>query len=118
MPERGIFIAWRLRMEFKIINVVYEIAFKTEAMMAEITPTVEVECPRKMALIGSLHVDNHELLPSFRISMEEGNNTVTLKSVKIFNPGSGDYRMDLKLSRNGVDYQKDSSAITVRKTCP
>jgi hypothetical protein len=54
--------------------------------IALITPILSAECKQASVLIGSLKIDDHEMIPAIKIILETGINRVELKNLKIINP--------------------------------
>jgi len=100
---------------FIINSVIYETFFDRDAEKALITPCASVDTNAEMTLIGCLKVDNHELIPSFRVCLSKGNSTFRLKPVKIIRPLPSPhlYRMELFFSSDGLNYHTESSEISI-----
>ena len=54
--------------------------------MATITPTVNLTSSKAQILIASIHVDDHELRPSLKLVLEEGEHSYIVPNVKIARP--------------------------------
>ncbi|QSH42533.1 hypothetical protein P0136_02230 [Lentisphaerota bacterium ZTH] len=70
----------------KINSVDYEVNYNPVQKSAAVTPVIAAECYAATLLAGSLELDNHELLPSFKMLFKLGNNRLRLRSFIIMNP--------------------------------
>lgn len=69
-----------------IVNFECEIDLDLNRSIASITPVLSAECPKTSMLIGSLKIDDHEMIPALKIILDKGASKVKLKSLKIVNP--------------------------------
>ena len=72
--------------DINISSVDYKIEYDSETEIATITPTVNAACTKSQILIASIHVDNHELRPSLKLVLEEGEHSYVVPYVKIARP--------------------------------
>lgn len=96
--------------DFRISSVAYEIVYDSARKIATITPVIQVSCTKNQLLIASIRVDGHELRPSLKLLLEEGDRSYAVPGVKIANPlltcpedetGSKDYKITLRLHFSG-----------------
>lgn len=101
--------------DFVIDGVEYEITVEIQRRMAVVTPCLKINSEKKLLLIGSLYVDGHELLPSFRILLEEGMNDVSLRAFKIIRPlpPPSLYKIEIRFSSDGFSYFSDIREIPI-----
>jgi hypothetical protein len=92
--------------DIHISAVDYAIDYDKEKKIATITPTVHVSCAKSQLLVASIHVDDHELRPSLKLVLDEGEHSYIIPYVKIVNPllstpednsSDKEYKMTLKL---------------------
>jgi hypothetical protein len=69
-----------------IENFDCEIDLDLNRSIASITPILSAECQKASILIGSLKIDDHEMIPALKIILNQGASRVELKSLKIVNP--------------------------------
>lgn len=100
---------------FVLEYIEYSIASEIQKSMAIVTPCLKINSEKKMLLIGSLGVDGHELLPSFRILLEEGLNDITLRAFKIIRPlpPPNFYRIEVRLAGDGFTCYSDIREVPI-----
>lgn len=95
-----------------ITSVDYEIDYDSARKIVTITPVLHTNCPRRQLLIASIHVDGHELRPSLKLFLEEGEHSYKVPYVRIANPmlaepgdesGNNEYKITLKLHFTGEE---------------
>ena len=72
--------------DMQIISVDYAIVYDSKEEIATITPTVHMNSSKNQILIASVHVDDHELRPSLKLVLEEGERSYIVPYVKIARP--------------------------------
>ena len=72
--------------DINISSVDYMIEYDSEKKIATITPTVNAACTKTQILIASVHVDDHELRPSLKLVLEEGERSYVVPYVRIGRP--------------------------------
>jgi hypothetical protein len=100
---------------FILDHIEYSIVSEIQKRMAVVTPCLKISTEKKMLLIGSLGVDGHELLPSFRILLEEGLNDISLRAFKIIRPlpPPNFYRIEIRLSSDGLSCFSDIREVPI-----
>ncbi len=92
--------------DINISSVDYKIEYDSTTEIATITPTVNLTSSKTQILIASIHVDDHELRPSLKLVLEEGERSYLVPGVKrarpmIANPDDNskdkEYKVTLKL---------------------
>jgi hypothetical protein len=92
--------------DLNITAVDYSVEYDREKKIATITPMVHADCKKAQILIASVNVDDHELRPSIKIILEEGQRSYEIPYVKIVNPflssedkecENKEYKLTLKL---------------------
>jgi len=108
--------------DFKIISVNYEIVYDSILKIAAITPVIQASCTKNQLLIASIRIDGHELCPSLKLLLEEGDRGYVVPAVKIANPlltdpgdetGSKDYKVTLRLHFSGEEFHDLDDCIKV-----
>jgi hypothetical protein len=96
--------------DFSISAISYRIIYDSARKIATITPVIQAICTQNQLLIASIRVDGHELRPSLKLLLEEGDRSYVVPGVKIANPlltspedesGSRDYKVTLRLHFDG-----------------
>ncbi len=110
-------------MALEIKKVLYSISLDDSLSRAAITPVIIAESDERATLIASLEVDRMELLPSARLSIEEGLSVHTLRPVAIHRPllwwprpcgGQHLYTMSLRIILNAKISVADIRRIGIR----
>ena len=108
--------------KFEVKNISYCIDTSPDGLLTVITPSLEFEAKDDITLIACLDVDSHELLPSARINLTRGSNSVELKPVKIVRPPKFRheyvYKFDLHVSADGREYVTHSKEIAIAVPTP
>ncbi len=95
---------------FELINVEYRVEMLDieEHQVAEITTWITARTDKRQMLVANLCVDGHELLPSGKMILGEGETTADLRAIRIIDPltintpfSEGGYQMTLKMA--GLD---------------
>ncbi|MDD5699234.1 MAG: hypothetical protein PHH77_11515 [Victivallaceae bacterium] len=68
--------------DIRIVAVDYTVDYDRENKTATITPTLHAVCARAQILIASINVDDHELRPSLKLALAEGEHSYVLDSRK------------------------------------
>jgi len=72
--------------DIQISSVKYKIEYDSEKEIATITPTANIIAAKPQILIASIHVDDHELRPSLKLVLDEGERAYIVPYVKIARP--------------------------------
>ncbi|MCP3968153.1 MAG: hypothetical protein GY750_07655 [Lentisphaerae bacterium] len=105
-----------------IDSIKYDINYDLQRDIAVITPVVSAACRLGTVLIGSLELDNHELLPSLKMLFTSGDNQLRLRHFTIVNPlltkaDSGDdsnlYKVTFKIYRDDAEPHEDIQQLAI-----
>ncbi|MBU8902295.1 MAG: hypothetical protein KOO69_06115 [Victivallales bacterium] len=72
--------------EIQIHSVDYNIHYDSGTEIATITPTVHITCAKTQILVASINVDDHELRPSLKLILDEGERSYIVPYVRIGRP--------------------------------
>ena len=113
-------------MDFEIHDVEYTIVLADDFSMAEITPELIFTATRNQTLVASVSIDHLEMIPSFRVAAQTGNNRIVIKSFRIFNPrvklpqdpdGVKIYAMELQLASGADNFLSHNKDMTITPEC-
>ncbi len=112
---------------FEIIDVEYLISLAVDHSMALIKPQLKIGSSAKQVLVGEVRLDGIDMIPSFRVRVEVGENTVELKPITVYNPhvrmpedeeGVKYYNMEVMLFASFSSAKIHSKAIAVTPDAP
>lgn len=81
----------------KILSYKNQIRLNTDGTEAQIRPVLEIGLERAATVFVAQYIDGMEMFPSTRYELQQGAQSVFLKTMRVIRPGSDPYRFSIKV---------------------